>query len=357
MEVRIVSFLPKSEWQEWAQEWGLTHSPQKGWLSRTENVVGLYQGVLVQVGWGGEKNASLVVRLRYPRTANVEGLRNALIADSSLDTLPGHGAGRKKMTIGAFTPVKVHLWKIPEFTIDDTTLGWFRAPGFGGIRPRQVRGWIESLVAAVRRATPGFDGRCEQCQTGATRQFVLVDEVPMMLCLTCQQRLRSEGEMAERTYEMTEARHLMGFAFAVCAAVAGAVAWAGLAALTERIIAAAAIGIGALVAWAYRRGAGRVDAAGRVVGAVLTIGSVVFGQVLYYAWLVSHMRPDLGFRVEAGWEVYGSSWSRDPGIEALALFFGMVGGWVAMKALQRPKQHKVIREAGTQPSQQDRRAA
>jgi hypothetical protein len=352
-----VSFLPKSEWQQWAQEWGLTHSPQKGWLSRTERVVGLYQGVLVQVGWGGEKNASLIVRLRYPRTANVEGLRNALIADSTLDTLPGHGGGRRKMTTGTFAPTRVHLWKAPEFTIDDTTLGWFRAPGFGGLRSREVRGWVETLVNAVRRATPGFAGRCEQCQTGATRQLVMVDEVPMMLCLGCQQRLRSEGEMAERTYEMTEARHLMGGAFAVVAAAVGAIGWAGLAALTSRIIAAAAIGIGALVAWAYRRGAGRLDAVGRIIGAVLTVGSVVLGQVLYYAWLVSHLRPDLGFRVAAGWEVYGSSWSRDPGIEILALAFAMLGAWVAMKALQRPKQHKVIREAGEAPSQEDRRAA
>jgi hypothetical protein len=163
--------------------------------------------------------------------------------------------------------------------------------------------------------------------------------------------------MAERTYEMTEARHLQGAAFATCAALIGAAAWAGFAALTERIIVAAAIGIGAIVAWAYRRGAGRLDAVGRIIGAVLTMGSVVFGQVLYYAWLVSHLRPDLGFRVEAGWEVYGSSWSHDPGLEGIALLFGVAGAAVAMRALQRPKQHKVIREAGQEPPEADRRAA
>src|SRR5258706_7740844 len=87
----VVSFLPRNEWENWAREWGLTHHPQKGWLYRNEQVVGLYQGVLVQALWGGEKNASLIVRLRFPRTQNLEVLKRVLVEDPTLDALPGRG--------------------------------------------------------------------------------------------------------------------------------------------------------------------------------------------------------------------------------------------------------------------------
>ncbi len=352
-----MSFLPKNEWLNWARERGLTHYPQKGWLYRTEQVVGLHSGVLVQARWGGEKNACLIVRLRFPRTANLEGLRNALMADPALDALPSRGAGRSKMTIVRSAPNGPRLTGRPEFTLDETSLVWTRRPGLSGTKPQMVPAWVDALVGAVRRATRGFDGHCEQCVNGSARQFVLVDGVPMMLCGACQQRMRSEGEMAERAYDMSEAQHFQGAAFASVAATLGAVAWAGFAALTDRIFAAAAIGIGALVAWAYRRGAGRLDGAGRLIGAAFTLASVVLGQVLYYAWQVSRIRPGAGFRPDLGWKVYVASWGRGPGVEVIALLFGLLGAWVASRALQRPRQHHEILEAGQDPRETQRRAA
>lgn len=352
-----MSFLPKNEWLNWAREWALTHYPQKGWLYRNEHVVGLHGGVLVQAGWGGEKNACLIVRLRFPRTANLENLRNALVADTALDALPGKGAGRAKMTIVRSAPSGLRLVSRPEFALEETALVWTRRPGLGGVKPQNVPAWVDALVGAVRRVTPGFDGHCEQCVTGSARQYVLVDDVPMMLCGSCQQRMRSEGEMAERAYDMTETQRFQGATFAAVGATLGAIAWATFAALTDRISGLAAIGIGALVAWAYRRGAGRLDGAGRLIGATFTLISVVLGQVLYYAWQVSRIKPGIGFRPDLGWKVYLVSWSRQPGLEAIALLFGLVGAWFAFRVLQRPRQHKVIREAGEDPHESQRRAA
>jgi len=352
-----VSFLPKNEWQNWSREWGLTHHPQKGMFYRNEQVVGLYQGILVQATWGGDKNLSLVVRLRFPASQNLERLKQTLVEDASLDALPGGGKNRKKMNIVTGAGKRIHIGDVPEFTLEASTLRWFRTASLNGPKAKDVPGWVALLVAALKRATPGFEGRCEQCTTGVTRQFVLLDDVPALLCGNCQQRLRAEGEMADRTYDMSEARHLNGAALAALAAVLGAAGWALFAALTERVFALAAIGIGAMVAFAYRYGAGRVDGMGRAIGGVLTLASVVLGQILYYAWALSKEHPDFGFQLEGGLAVYLGMWGEQMGTEIIVLVFGLVGAWVATKALVRPAQHPVIREADQDPREAPRRAA
>jgi hypothetical protein len=123
-----MSLFPKSEWTDWAREWGMEHLPQKGRLFRDESVVGVRDGRLVQVSWGGENKASLIVLIRFPRVEGIEGLRDALIADSTLDTLPGKGAKRRKMTIPRTTktsPIR-RRQPLPEFTLDESGLTWAR---------------------------------------------------------------------------------------------------------------------------------------------------------------------------------------------------------------------------------------
>ena len=186
-------------------------------------------------------------------------------------------------------------------------------------------------------ATPGFEGRCENCGAGQARRFVVVDEIPMMMCSTCQQKLRTEGELAERTYEMTEARHLNGTLVALFAAIAGAIVWAGLGAFTQRIFAVAGMGIGALVAWSYRQAAGRVDPTGRVIAAALTLASVAMGEMLLYSIWIAQGNPELGFALETGFFAYLDTWVRNPGEEIIPLLFSVLGAWIAMKALEKPK--------------------
>ena len=212
---------------------------------------------------------------------------------------------------------------------------------------------MDALIKSIVRSTPGFRGQCETCPAGQVQKFVVVDEQPMMMCTTCQQRLKIEGEMAERAYEMTEAQHLNGALLASGAAIVGGIVWAGVGAFTHRVFAMAAIGIGALVAWAYRRGAGRVDAVGRVIGAVLTVSSVALGEVLYYSIWVAQQRPDIGFRLDTGWYAYMFTWAKSPGEEAMPMIFSLVGAWVAMKALEKPKLAAKLEE----PSEPEMRKA
>ena len=351
-----MTFFLRDKWQEWAREWGLAHHPHKGWLYPTETVVGERKGLLIRVGWGTQEKPGLIVCIRFPRVFDLERLRQALADDDTLDALPGRGSARRKMTLESGVRKVMIVGRPPEFILGETSLVWRRVYSFSVPKAAQLASWVDALVAAVARATPVFDGRCESCGTGVVRRYVLVDNLPAMICTSCQQRMRSEGDMAERTYDMIEVRYLAGAARGLAAALAGAGAWAGIGALTERMFAAAAIGIGALVAWAYRQGAGRVDRAGRVIAAGLTLVSVVAGEILLYAWWVAKAQPEVGFRLDAGAYVYAQTWAKSPGQEIMALFFGLVGAWVASKALQRPKLHANI-ETEADAASEERKAA
>ena len=341
-----MSIFLKSQWKEWAREWGLAHYPEKGRIHRTEHMVGERRGMLIRVGWGPSESPGLTTCIRFPRVADPAGLREALIQDSSLDVLPGKGSAWRKMAVRTGPPKKI-VWvgKPPEFTLNESSLQWRRAFPWRAPKAAQVQAWVDAMVAAVARATRGFDGRCETCGTGSAPKYVLVDDLPVLMCTSCQQRLKSEGEMADRTYDMLEARHVPGALLAVIAALISGVAWAAVGAFTERTFAAAAIGIGVLIALAYQKGAGRVDVAGRVIAACLTLMSVVWGQVLIYTWWVAKARPDIGFNLDAGWYVYLGALKKNAGQEFAALFFGLVGAWVASQALQRPKLHASIEAA------------
>jgi hypothetical protein len=336
----------KNQWVEWARDWGLAHQPMKA-FQHTERVAGERNGYLIRIGWGTDRNPGLITCVRFPRAADPGRIRQALIDDASLDTLPGKGSGRRKMAIETGPPKAFRWGRRPEFVLTNNSLVWQRTFPWSTPKAARVQSWVDALVAAIARVTPGFAGRCETCATGEARQYVLVDDMPTMMCTSCQQRLRAEGDMADRTYEMIEVRHLPGTVLGLGAALGCAVAWAGIGALTERIFAAAAVGIGAFVAFAYRHGAGRVDGAGRVIGGSLTLLSVVVGEVLLLTWWVSKAMPNIGFNLEIGWLSYLKIWVEAPGQEAVPMLFGLVGAWVATRALQRPKLHARIEPAGS----------
>jgi hypothetical protein len=352
-----MALLVKTEWTQWANAWGLAHHHQRGWLLRNEHVVGAHDGLLIQAGWSGDKNQYLTLRVRFPRRTNLEMLREALIGDAALDALPGHGAGRRKTRIDIGAKRGLRLVGPAEFTLSEGALVWRRLFAWSSPPSDDVERWAAALIQSIARVGGIFDGRCEQCSNGPARDFVLIDQVPTMLCASCQQRMRADGERADQAYDALDANHVRGVVYALAAVAACAAAWATLALVTEHVFAAFAIGIGMCVAWAYRRGAGRVDPAGRTLGAVLTLGAVISGQVLYWAWRVAIERPDIGFSFGTGLVVYARAFFASPGSESLCLLFGGIGAFVAARTLTRPHLHEHLRTAGEDPQEMDRKAA
>ena len=351
-------FSQKSRWQDWARDWGLTHLPQaKHHLYRNEGVVGLRKGLILRAAWTGEKGVTLSMKVRFPRGESLEGLKQALADDPALDVLPGKGAARRKTVIAHGPAPRLRLGAAPEFRLADGLLEWNRPFAWRTPKPAQVMAWADALVNAVARAGVRFDGRCEECRTAATGGYVLVNDLPRVLCGSCQQRLIAEGEMAERWYDMQEASYWRGATLGAVTAFGGAAAWAMLAILSDRIWAVAAIGIGALVAWAYQRGAGKVDRMGQVVAGALTFGSIVLGDVSFFAWIVAKQRPDIGYDLTAGWTLYTRVWSRSPIDQAVSLVFALVGVWVAARALERQRLAPLIRRPGELSGPTEKRAA
>ena len=348
--------LIRDQWTAWARDWGLTHQPQRGVFQKNEAVVGAHAGFLVRAGWGEQEFPGLTVTIRFPRALDIHSVRDRLAEDAALDALPGRAGARRGIRVQNVPKVLVRWSKPPEYALTETSLVWRRVFSWGAPKTATIQSWVEALIAAVARATPAFAGRCESCGVAEVKRHVLVDGTPTLLCPACQQRTLTEGEMAERAYEMTESNPGVGAALAGFAALVGAVAWAAVGALTQREFAAAAIGLGALVAWAYRRGAGRVDTLGRVISAAFTLASVTLGDLLLFAWWVAKARPDIGYRLEAGWFVYLSAWRERPADQVVSLLFAGVGAWIAFKVLERPKLRHTIQQAGEPPVETKRAA-
>ena len=335
----------KSQWTDWANAWSLSHRPQKGKLYRDEGITGQHDGLLFQVQWCGENGSMLAVLVRFSAGQDLERVRAALIADPTLDVLPGKGAARNKTKIEEVKAV--YVGAVPEFVLTDGALCWRRGFAWKSPKADEVRGWVERLLGALKRAGLRHEPMCEDCRQRSVEGYVLVDGIPVRLCTSCQQARSAAGDLAARSYEMKEASYARGLLFALGGVAAGAAAWAGLAVATNRMFALVGIGIGALVAFAYKVGAGKVDVPGRVIVAVLSVVSVALGDVVFVAWMIARERPDIGFNLAIGLAASIGIHSENPRDGIFALLCGVGGAWMAVSALQKPQFVPKIEQAGT----------
>ena len=315
-----MGLIERSEWEPWARAWGLTHEPQRGKFVRNEGLVGSYKGYLLRVGWGGDYGAKLIVLVRFPKPSQgVKGLREQLLRSPSLSTLPGW----KGRAGGVRLEPSSLLWQHP-FS--------FRRP-----KATEIQEWVDRLLQHLPEVIKPFSGQCEQCSAPGVDRYSLAERVPIYLCGSCQQRLVSEGDMQQRRYEQTEANYLVGFVYGMAASVAGGIAWALLTITTKRIYAAVAIGIAWLVAWAYVKGAKKIDGLGKLIGAVLTIGGVAVGDVIFYAYAVHTAHPEIPFHLGIGWQVFLEVLTKSPHELAGEIIFALVGVWYVFRYLEKPK--------------------
>src|SRR5262249_49614632 len=133
-------------------------------------------------------------------------------------------------------------------------------------------------------------------------------------------------------------------------------AWALFAAWTGRIYAALAIGIGFLVAWGYKLGAKKLDLIGQISGAVLTLASVVLGEIFFFAWQVKVYKPEVGVRLAGGVWVFLQVLQESPAEIIFPIFFGAIGAFGAVGVLSKPRFTPKI-EAPEETAQTDQRKA
>lgn len=319
-----MSLFEPNQWEAWAKQWGLMHHSQRGQLVRNEWMIGAHHGYLLRIEWIG--GMEFYVLVRFPKQADPAALRERLLNDPALATLPRHPG--------------------LTFIVEETSLIWQRALPWNKPTVQTLQRWVEQLLTGLAAAVPTFDGRCEQCGS-AGASFLAVDGIPGYLCGLCQDRLRTEGQLAERRYATQEANYAGGALLGGAAAAAGGGGWALLAIATQRISALEAIGvlealgIAWMVSWAYVKGAGKIDRAGQLICAALTMAAVVLGDVLFYAQLIHRDNPDVPFGLEGGWTALLAA----PHQLAIDLLFGLGGVLYVFKRLQRPQLTPTIERA------------
>ena len=323
-----MGLVERSEWEPWARSWGLTYEPQRGKLVRNEALVGSYKGYLLRVGWGGDYGSNLIVLVRFPKLSqDLTVVREQLLHSPTLATLPG--------------------WKgrAGGVQLQPSNLLWQHTFSFRRPKASEIQEWVSRLLQRLPEVIKPFSGVCEQCGTSGVERYVLLERVPSYLCSSCQQRLVSEGTMKERRYEQVAADYLMGALYGMGGSVIGGIAWAVLMIATKHIFAAVAIGMAWLVAWAYVKGAKKIDGLGKLIGAVLTMGGVALGDVIFYAYVVHAAHPNIPFHLGIGWRVLLSVLTKSPHKLAGEIMFGLVGVWYVFRYLEKPKFKPKIEQA------------
>lgn len=129
------------------------------------------------------------------------------------------------------------------------------------------------------------------------------------------------------------------FGYGLLAAFAGGVVWGLIAAATGSIFGLVAIIIGALVAWAMRKGAGRVTIGVIAVAAILAVFAVFVGEIVAFSIFIA----PLGGTPLDVIVFYPQIVAESPGDTLFAYFFGLFGVAAASRYLWRELQ---VQKAG-----------
>lgn len=340
--------MASGSWNDWAQEWGLTYhkpamlSPGREWIA------GSHRGYLVKFGWVGERHLEFYALIRFPKLPDPAVIRQRLLADPALSDLPGWSKikpadGQKTPSLVAIRQgtgvqlMRANMVGQRPLVVEESSVAWtlpcpWRRPGAD-----QLKLWTEKLMVSLAQSVRPFEGRCEKCGTSVGESFVMVNSVPVRLCDACQQDLMLKGRSAEAAYDQGDANHLGGLVYAAGAAMAGGAGWAAISYFTDRIFALVAIGIAMLVGLAYKAGAKKLDRTGQVIGVLMTLAGVLFGDILFYSALVMKQKPELGFRIDLGFYVFLKLLQRGPRDVLLSLLFGAIGSLYVARFLARPR--------------------
>jgi hypothetical protein len=338
----------KNSWKEWARQWGLTYHAPRFLGTAREWMAGAHRSFLVKAGWLGDRHVEFYVHIRFPKVPDPAVIRQRLLDDQALAGLPGWSkikpaqAGKSAGLFafpsgGSVKIARANIVGTKPLIVDDSSVLWTRPCPWRRPKAEQLQAWVDTLVVALSQTTRAFDGHCEECGRDVGERFVMVNDVPVHLCESCQQDLVQKGRVAEMQYDEGSANHLLGAFYATAAAVAGGALWAAISFFTGRMFALVAIGIALLVGFAYRLGAKKMDLAGQAIGVALTMVGVLLGDILFYAALVMQRQPEVGFRLDAGWYVFMKLLGNSPGDVVISMLFGLIGSIYVVRMLARPK--------------------
>lgn len=166
----------------------------------------------------------------------------------------------------------------------------------GSVSAGHLQAHVDALLGIVRRAVPTPPNACAACGAAPPGAPILVNGIASRLCAACVQALTSAAEQAQAEYDARPTRWVRAIPVGLGVGLLGSLAWAGIAIATNSMFWLLAIVVGAVVGLAAAKGGPLVQ----VFAAVVTVGSVVLGNILIYAHQVQQAVRAEGGEVDWG---------------------------------------------------------
>src|SRR5713226_4466857 len=308
--------------QQVANQAGLQHYPQQGpWGRKSGSAVGTRDGYVTAIGISRDRQGvKVAILLRFKKLEPPDLVKSAV-----------KSAAIKKGKLGA---------------VGNDFLRWDWKYSFAKPKAEEVAKLAEDLRTAIRPATVGFDGRCEQCASSSTQSLTLLNGMPMFICATCQDKVRHELNQAAVNYEAITPNYPNGLVLGLGAAAVGGLAWGLVAYAINYIFLYGAILIGYFVAAGVLKGTGKVTRLGQIIIPLLTIASVLFGDSIFYTLIVMK-EEHVAFSSRLLNAVVVHLWQIEiQGSGVLSLLFALVGAGYALYAARKPKFQAVFQPLG-----------
>lgn len=295
---------------------GLQYFPTKGpWGRKSGSAIGQRDGYITVIGFKQTgRSTELAIVLRFKEIAQPELLKGALADSPAIPKKQGKLAASGK-----------------DF------IRWEWQYSFSKPKAEDVVKLADALRETLRPLAPALDGHCEFCNSTSASGLTLIDGMPGSICPGCQEKTRQQKEQAAMDYERIEPNYPNGLALGIVAAVGGGIAWGLIAYGINRIFLYGAILIGYAVSWCVIKGTRKVTRFGQILVPILTVGSVLFGDAIFYTLVVmkSQQVPFSGSLLK---EVLAHLWEIEmQGNGVLTLIFALVGAGYALYAGRKPK--------------------
>ena len=289
------------------------------------SAIGKLNGYLTGFGIGkvGD-SAAVIILMRFNSVADHEVVRQAVIASPLVLEAMGEKKWSKKMeerfVMGA----------------DFLTFSWgfsLRQPG-----AEKVLNLQRAIVEAIKPFAQPHDTHCDLCSTGKISEVTLYNSMPGYYCEACQAKEGFDAQQAATDYAAKETNLVKGLLFGTVAAFAGALAWGLVAYGINRIFLWGSVLIGLMIAKALFAGMGKVNVIGQIAVFVLTVASVLFGDVIFFT--LSVMKSEnvpFSFSI-VSYLVTHLVEIESEGSGIMSVIFALFGaGYVVYSAARKPK--------------------
>lgn len=310
-------------WPQVAHYLGLPLYPNKGIFGQPEGaIIGEMDGQLVSVGPARVGRTKAVgIAVRTPPITDAQILRDALETNFVVRQVIGKGKER------------VNLRSMLSIGKENVVLLW----PYALLKPPPVSQIVDltrAVVEETARTVGRLDRRCIGCQQEGA-PIVLLNDVPAYLCESCAAKVRAGSAQIAEAYARMRPRLIRGLLYGIGAGILSAVGWGMLAFLSQRIFLAVAILIGLFVGWAIHRGMGKFTWAGQVAAGLITLGSVLVGDILYVTLLLTREGIDFVSALAAVVGNLGVLFSE--GDIWISLFFGLIGALYILYRYRPPR--------------------